>query len=139
MVVGPLRADLKVPMIATHDIGAAAVDALLGLNFRQKQTQELLGQRDISYDEVAKIIGKAVSKPNLRYTQAPDEQVRAAFIQLGMSSNMADLLLEMSGSLNSGYMRALEPRTAQNTTPTSYEAFVAEEFVPLYEGKSAAA
>jgi hypothetical protein len=71
--------------------------------------------------------------------EAPDQQVRAAFIQLGMSSNMADLLLEMSGSLNSGYMRALEPRSAQNTTPTSYETFVTEEFLPLYEGKSATA
>jgi uncharacterized protein YbjT (DUF2867 family) len=139
MVVGPLRADLKLPMIATRDIGAAAADALLSLNFRQKQTHELLGQRDISYDEVTKIIGKAVGKPNLRYTQAPDEQVRAAFIQLGMSLNMAESLLEMSGSLNSGYMRALEPRSAQNTTPTSYEAFVDAELVPLYEEKRAAA
>lgn len=138
IVVGPLRADLKLPMIATHDIGAAAADALLSLNFRHKQTRELLGQRDINYQEVAEIIGKGIGKPNLRYTQAADEQVRGAFIQLGMSSNMADLLLEMSGSLNSGYMRALEPRSAQNTTPTSYEAFIADEFVPLCEGKSAA-
>lgn len=138
MVVGPLRPDLKLPMIATHDIGAAAADALLSLNFRQKQTHELLGQRDVSYDEVTEIIRKTIGKPNLRYTQAPDQQVRAAFIQLGMSSNMADLLLEMCGSLNSGYMRALEPRSAQNTTPTSYETFVREEFVPFYEGKSAA-
>jgi uncharacterized protein YbjT (DUF2867 family) len=139
MAVGPLRADLKLPMIATRDIGAAAADALLSLNFREKQAHELRGQRDVTYEEVAKIIGKAIGKPDLRYTQAPDQQVRAAFIQLGMSSNMADLLLEMSGSLNSGYMRALEPRSAQNTTPISYETFVTEEFLPLYEGKSAAA
>jgi len=52
---------------------------------------------------------------------------------------MADLILEMSAALNSGYMRALEPRSPQNTTPTSYETFVTEEFVPLYEGKAAAA
>jgi hypothetical protein len=101
--------------------------------------RELLGQRDVSYDEVAKIIGRAVGKPALRYTQAPNQQVRSAMIQSGMSSDMADLLLEMSGSLNSGYMRALEPRSAQNTTPTSYETFVNEEFLPLYESKSAAA
>jgi uncharacterized protein YbjT (DUF2867 family) len=138
MLVGPVRGDLKLPIIATRDIGAAASDWLLSLNFRQKQTHELHGQRDVSYDEVAKIIGKAIAKPNLRYTQAPDQQVRAAFIQLAMSSNMADLLLEMSGSLNAGYMRALEPRSAQNTTPTTYETFVREEFLPLYEGKSAA-
>jgi hypothetical protein len=56
-----------------------------------------------------------------------------------MSSNMADLLLEMCASFNSGYMRALEPRSALNTTQTRYETFVDAEFVPLYEGKKAAA
>lgn len=139
MTVGPLRPDLKLPMIATRDVGEAAASALLNLDFRQKQTRELLGQRDISMSEVAQIIGKNIGKPDLRYTQAPDEQVRPASIQLGMSLNVANLLLEMSAALNSGYMRALEPRSQQNTTPTSYETFVAEEFVPLYEGKSAAA
>jgi len=138
MTVGPLRPDLKLAMIATGDIGEAAANALLSLDFRQKQTRELLGQLDVSMTEVAQIIGRAIGKPDLRYTQAPDEQVRPALIQLGMSSNMADLLLEMSAALNSGHMRALEPRSMQNTTPTSYETFVQEEFVPLYEGRSAA-
>jgi uncharacterized protein YbjT (DUF2867 family) len=137
--VGPLRPDLKVSMIATEDVGAVAADALLRLDFQQKNTRELQGQRDISMTEVAQIIGKAIGNPGLRYTQAPDDQVQAALIQLGMSSSTARLLLEMSAALNSGYMRALEPRSAQTTTPTSYETFVAEKFKPLYEGKSAAA
>ena len=139
MAVGPLRPDLKLPMIATRDIGEAAADVLLSLDFRQKETRELLGQRDISMSEVAQSIGSAIGKPDLRYIQAPDEQLRPALVQMGMSSNMADLLLEMSASLNSGYMRALEQRSAKNTTPTSYETFVREEFLPQYGGKSAAA
>ena len=102
-------------------------------------SRELLGQRDVSMTEVAQIIGRAIGKPDLRYTHAPDEQVRPALIQLGMSSNMADLILEMSAALNSGHMRALEQRSEQNTTPTSYETFVPEEFLPLYERKPAAA
>jgi uncharacterized protein YbjT (DUF2867 family) len=136
--LGPLRADLKLPMIATQDIGAAAANALLALDFRQSQTRELLGQRDLSYSEAARAIGKAIGKPDLQYAQAPDEQVRPALIQLGMTPNLADLILEMSAALNSGHMRMLEPRSAQNTTPTSYEAFLTEEFVPLYEDKPAA-
>lgn len=139
MAIGPLRPDLKLPMIATRDIGEAAADVLLSLDFRQKETRELLGQRDISMSEVAQSIGSAIGKPGLRYIQAPDEQLRPALVQMGMSSNMADLLLEMSASLNSGYMRALEQRSAKNTTPTSYETFVREEFLPQYGGKSAAA
>jgi len=139
MAVGPLHPNLKLAMIATRDIGEAAANALHTLNFHGKQTRELQGQRDISMGEVAKIIGKAIAKSDLRYVQAPEEQVRPALVQIGMSPNMADLILEMSAALNSGYMRNLESRSGQNTTPTSYETFVAEEFAPLYEGKTAAA
>jgi hypothetical protein len=60
-------------------------------------------------------------------------------MQMGMSSSMADLLLEMTDSLNSGYMKALEPRSPKNTTPTTIETFVAEVFVPAYRGKAARA
>jgi uncharacterized protein YbjT (DUF2867 family) len=136
---GPLRPDLKLPMIATKDIGEVAAHALLALDFSNKQSRELLGQRDISMNEVARILGQAIGKPDLRYVQAPDEQIRAALIQLGMSPNMADLILEMSAALNSGHMRALEPRSEQNTTLTSYETFAKEEFVPPYRRASAAA
>ncbi|MGC2324596.1 MAG: NmrA family NAD(P)-binding protein [Terriglobales bacterium] len=136
---GPLRADLKLPMIATGDIGAFAAEAISRLDFTGQQTRELLGQRDISMAEVTTIIGKAIGKPDLSYVQAGDEQLRPALIQMGMSRNMADLILEMSAALNSGHMRALEPRSAANTTPTSYETFVIEEFLPLYKQQSAAA
>lgn len=136
---GPLRPDLAMPMIATRDIGTAAASALLSLNFNDKQTHELLGERDVSYSEVAAIIGKAVGKPDLKYVQLPDEQIRGAFLQMGMSANVADLILEMSAALNSGQMKTLEERTAENTTPTSFESFVEQEFVPLYRGKATSA
>jgi uncharacterized protein YbjT (DUF2867 family) len=139
VAAGPLKPDLKVPVIATRDIGTVAAEALLRLDFSGPQTRELLGERDISMAEAATVIGKAIGKPGLTYFQAPEGQVRAAMLQLGMSMNVVNLLLEMSAALNSGYMRALEERTEKNTTPTSYETFVAEEFVPLYQGKSTAA
>ena len=137
-VVGPLRPDLKLPMIASRDIGAAAADALLRLSFRGKQTHELLGQRDLNYNEVAAIIGKAIGKPDLKYVHAPDDQVRASMVQMGMSEQFVRLILEMAGALNSGYMRNLEPRTSRNTTATSYETFVTESFVPAYQQQAAA-
>jgi len=135
---GPLSPDLKLPMIATRDIGAAAADALLQLAFRGKQTQELHGQRDLDYAEVTAIIGTAIGKPNLKYVHLSDDQIRPALIQMGMSDNFASLLLEMSSALNSGYMRPLEARTARNTTPTLFETFVAESFVSAYQQQAAA-
>src|SRR5579872_2373696 len=136
--IGPLRADLKVPMIATRDIGTAAADSLLHPTIHGKQTRELLGQRDLSYTEVAAILGKTIGKPDLKYAQVPDDQFRAALVQMGMSEAVANLLLEMTHSLNAGKMHALEPRTVQNTTPTSFETFVADTFVPAYQHQAAA-
>jgi hypothetical protein len=93
----------------------------------------------LTYQEVASVIGQAIGKPGLSYVQFPPAQLKPALTQMGMSSNMADLLLEMSEALNSGYMAPLEPRSAQNTTPTSIETFVAEQIVPRFTGKAAGA
>lgn len=139
MMGGPLRSDLKVAMIAAQDIGAAAAEALLKLDFSGQQARELLGQRDVSYQEVASIIGKAIGKPGLAYMQLGPAQLKPALAQIGMSPNMADLLLEMADALNAGYMAPLEARSAQNTTPTSIETFVAEQFVPRFAGKAVGA
>jgi uncharacterized protein YbjT (DUF2867 family) len=139
MMAGPVRADLALPMIATKDIGAAAAEALVRLDFRGQQTRELLGQRDITYNEVAKIIGSAIGKPALAYLQLPDEQVIQAMSGMGISKNMATLLCEMSASLNSGYMKALEARSAANTMPTSFEMFEQEVFLPAFNGQAAVA
>jgi uncharacterized protein YbjT (DUF2867 family) len=139
IVGGPLRADLPVPMIATRDIGATCAEIMQKRAFAGKQARELLGQRDLDYKQAASVIGKAIGKPGLAYAQLPPQQLKAALTQMGMSANMADLLLEMAEALNSGHMVALERRSAENTTPTSIETFVAEEFVPRFEGKAARA
>ncbi|MFZ3262446.1 MAG: NmrA family NAD(P)-binding protein [Terriglobales bacterium] len=137
-MAGPVRPDLKLPMIATRDIGDAAAEALARQEFRGKQTKELQGQRDLDYVEVASVIGKAIGKPLLNYVQAPDEQLRAAMVQMGMSADFVRLILEMASALNSGHMKALEPRAAANTTPTTFETFVEEEFAPAYREQVAA-
>ena len=93
----------------------------------------------MTYREVASVIGKAINRPNLQYVQLPPPQLKPALVQMGMSSNVADLILEMADALNSGYMVALEPRSPRNTTPTPIETFVLEEFVPRFQGKAAGA
>ncbi len=139
VAIGPLLPELKIPMIATRDIGEAAADALMKLDFRSHQTRELQGQRDITMSEAAAIIGKAIGKPELKYIQPPGEQIGAAMQQMGMSADLVKLLLEMAAALNSGHMKALETRDSHNTTPTSYETFVQQEFLPLYKRSKAAA
>jgi uncharacterized protein YbjT (DUF2867 family) len=138
-MAGPVKEDLPLPMIATRDIGAVAAEALLKLDFVRKSTHELQGPRDVTYVQVAKIVGAAIGKADLAYKHVPSAQLKPTLTQLGMSSNMADLLLEMAGALNSGHMKMLEPRSRANSTPTTLETFVAEIFLPFYRGKSAGA
>jgi uncharacterized protein YbjT (DUF2867 family) len=133
---GPARSDLPLPLIATRDIGAVAAEALLDVDFTGKSTRELQGARDVTYLETAKIIGAAIGKSGLAYMQLPASQLKPAFMQMGMSSNMADGLVELAEALNSGHLRMLEPRSPANSTPTTIETFVADTFVPAYRGKA---
>ncbi|HKV61619.1 MAG TPA: NmrA family NAD(P)-binding protein [Candidatus Acidoferrum sp.] len=136
---GPVDADVPLAMIATRDIGVAAAEALLKLDFKGKQTQELHGQRDLTYAEAAIVIGKAIGKPELDYARLPDDQVVQALSSMGMAKNVAELILEMANAINRRHVKTLEPRSAKNTTPTSYEAFVQEMFLPAYKGQAAGA
>jgi len=138
-MAGPVDADVALPMIATKDIGAAAAEALLKLDFKGKQTQELQGQRSLSYKEAAIIIGQAIGKPELDYARLPDDQVLQAMTSMGMSKNVAALILEMANAINRGHVKTLEPRSAKNTTSTTFEQFVREVFVLAYKGQAAGA
>ncbi|HME05720.1 MAG TPA: NmrA family NAD(P)-binding protein [Bryobacteraceae bacterium] len=138
-MAGPVKEDLPLPMIATRDIGAFAAEALLKLDFVRKSARELQGPRDVTYAEVAKIVGAAMGRADLTYALVPPAQLKPVLVQMGMSSNMADLLLEMADALNSGHMKMLEPRSPATQTPTTLETFVAEIFLPAYRGKASAA
>ena len=138
-MAGPVNEDLLLPLIATRDIGVVAAEALLKLNFQGKVSRELQGPRDVAYTEVARIVGAAIGKPDLTYKHLPAMLLKPALTQMGMSSNMVDQLLEMADALDSGHMKMLEPRSRENSTPTTLETFVTEVFAPAYQGKAARA
>jgi uncharacterized protein YbjT (DUF2867 family) len=130
---------LKIPMIATRDIGDYAARRLLNLDFSGKQTRELLGERDLSMNEATAIIARGIGKPDLRYVQFPYEEVQQVFMQMGVPAKTAGQFIEMYKAMNEGVAAAQEPRSSENTTPTSFEKFVQDVFVPAYHGKAATA
>lgn len=131
--------DLKIPMIATRDIGDYAARRLLNLDFSGKQTRELLGERDLSMNEATAVIARGIGKPDLRYVQFPYEEVQQVFLQTGVPAKTAGQFIEMYKAMNEGIVAGQEPRSAENTTPTSFEKFVQDVFVPAYHGKAATA
>jgi len=134
-----LLPDLKIPMIATRDVGDYAAQRLLDLDFSGKQTRELLGERDLSMTEVTAAIARGIGKPDLRYQQFPYDQMQQALTQMGMPSKKAAVYIEMFQAINAGVLAALERRSPENTTPTSFEKFVLDVFAPVYHGKASAA
>jgi len=136
---GALKPDLKIPMIATKDIGAYAAERLLKLDFNGKQAQDLLGERDLSMMEVAAVLGKALNKADLLYAQFPYDQVEKVMVQMGTPAKTAASFIEMFRGINDGIVVAAEARSAKNTTPTSIETFVRDVFVPAYQGMAAGA
>ena len=134
-----LLPELKMAMIATRDIGDYAAGRMYSLDFSGKQTRELLGERDLSMNEVTAIISRGIGKPDLRYVQFPYEQVQQVLMQMGIPVKMAALFIEMYKALNEGVVVAQERRSAENSTPTSLEKFVQDVFAPAYQGKAATA
>src|SRR6266446_1724405 len=134
-----LLPDLKVPMIATRDVGDYAAQRLLHLDFSGKQTRELLGERDLSMTEATAVIARGIAKPDLRYEQFPYDQVQQALTQLGVPPKGAAMYIEMYKAINTGVLVPLEPRSPENTTPTSFEQFVQDVFAAAYHGKALSA
>jgi uncharacterized protein YbjT (DUF2867 family) len=136
---GALRGDLKIPMIATRDIGAYAAERLLKLDFNEKRTQELQGERDLTLQEVVVVIAKELRKPDLRYVQIPYDQMEKVLEQMGTPAKTVASFIEMFQGINNGIVTATETRAPANTTPTSIETFVKEVFAPAYRGKAVGA
>jgi uncharacterized protein YbjT (DUF2867 family) len=134
-----LLPDLKLPMAATRDVGDYAAQRLLDLDFSGKQTRELLGERDLSMTEAAAVIARGIGKPDLRYEQFPYDQVQQVLTQMGVPPKGAALYIEMYKAINAGILIPQEPRSPENTTPTSFEQFVHDVFAPAYHGTAATA
>jgi uncharacterized protein YbjT (DUF2867 family) len=126
-------------MVATRDVGDYGAQRLLDLDFAGKQTRELLGERDLSMAEATAVIARGIGKPDLRYEQFPYDQMQQALIQTGFSPKKAAVYIEMFKAINAGVLAAQEPRSTENSTPTSFEQFVQDVFAPSYHGKASAA
>lgn len=119
-----LSGDLKIPMVAARDVAAVAAKRLLELDFKGHTVEYILGPEDISYNEIARILGKAIGKPDLKYVQFSYDDERKAMVQAGaVSENVAELFIEMTESMNNGRIAGDIKRTKDNSTNTRLEEF----------------
>lgn len=119
-----IKGDTPFPMVSSADVGAVAAKRLLDLTFKGNSVEYILGNSDYSFNEVAKIIGKEIGKPDLKYVQFSYDDARKAMVGSGyLSENMADLYNQMAESFNNGKAMNDFKRTPENSTPTRVEDF----------------
>ena len=115
------------PQIATRDIAAIAAEVLLsGAN--GQRVIDLAGPEDISFDYCAEVIGGELGQP-VRVVTIPGEKLKVGLVQAGLSSQLADLLVEIQASFERGMPHELvgdEKRVGK----TPYPQFVREAVVP---------
>ena len=132
MLGGALKADMKIPMIATQDIAKFAAERLIHRDFSGIAVKDLLGQRDLSMNQAAVIIAEKIGRPDLKYVQFSYEDTHSALVSMGLSEDMAGLFIEMMRAFNDGLIKS--HRTPENTTATPLEEFAAI-FVKLLAGQ----
>jgi uncharacterized protein YbjT (DUF2867 family) len=59
---------------------------------------------EFTYDELARILGKAIGNPELRWIALTDEQMNNGMISVGMKPDIAVGLTEMCAAINSGLL-----------------------------------
>jgi uncharacterized protein YbjT (DUF2867 family) len=122
--VSPISGDRKLPTCATRDIAAVAAKLLLDPSWSGREHVAVLGPEDLSFNDMAQIMSEVLRKP-VHFQQIPGEAFKARLTGSGMSAAMAQGTLDMMVAKNEGFDNA-EPRTPENTTPTSFRQWCEE-------------
>jgi uncharacterized protein YbjT (DUF2867 family) len=130
MFFSPISGNRKLPACATRDIAAVAAKLLLDSSWSGQEDLAVLGPEDLSFNDMAQIMSEVLGKP-IRFQQISFEAYKARFIEVGMSEAMAQGLTDMAIAKNIGLDNA-EPRTPENTTPTSFRQWCEEVLKPAY-------
>jgi uncharacterized protein YbjT (DUF2867 family) len=131
--LSPIDGDRKLPACATRDIAAVAARLLLDdPSWSGQGHVAVLGPEDLSFNDMAQIMSVVLGRP-VRFQQIPFEVYKARFVELGMSDAMAQGMTDMAAAKNEGLDNA-EPRTPENTTPTSFRQWCETVLKPAVLG-----
>lgn len=120
-----VKGNIPFPIVATKDIATVAAKALLDLNFKGFTIQYVLGPKDLTYNEITRIVGQSIGHQDLKYVEFSYEDAENGLVHSGyVSKNVAHLFQGLSEAFNSGKALTAHTRTRDNTTPTTLEEFV---------------
>ena len=128
----PASPDKKLPLVATRDIAASGTRLLLDPSWTGQGGLAVLGPEDLSFNGMAAIMTETLGKP-IRFQSIPGDAYKAQLMQHGATEVFAQGLVDMMEAKDQGMDNA-EPRTAENTTPTSFRQWCEEVLKPAVLG-----
>jgi uncharacterized protein YbjT (DUF2867 family) len=120
---GALRGDLKLPMIATEDVGKVAARFLLDRDFSGHDTKEVQGPEELTLQQASEIVARLLGRSEARYVQLSPDSVRAGLLHAGFTPHMADAFVDVSADVNDERIRMLRPVGERIVTATRFEEF----------------
>ena len=94
--------DKKEPWVSPLDI-AAAIAEEMETPF-EGRTIYYIASDEVSPNEIAKVLGEAIGKPDLKWSAISDEQLLNGMIAAGMNQQIAEGFVEMQASQGSGLL-----------------------------------
>ncbi|UYL08787.1 NmrA family NAD(P)-binding protein [Bdellovibrio sp. SKB1291214] len=131
-IFGIIPEDAPVDLVATKDVAARAAFLLANPTFRSHNVEYVLGERTLSYREIARVLGQTIGKPTLEYAEVPDTELRNYLVGSGMSESMADAMIELDHAAGNGLLASSYARDKNNSTVTSIEKFARTTFLDAY-------
>lgn len=127
VIAQPIPADAKVTMVHTKDIAEVATKRLLALNFTGNSIEFIGGAGDRTFQEVAAIISKNLDKEVPFVTSSREDMINGMVGQ-GIPETIALGYADLNRALFELDYRGGFERSADNTTPTTLEWFVENEY-----------
>jgi uncharacterized protein YbjT (DUF2867 family) len=125
-----LRPDVPIQMIATPDIGLKAAEFLQALNFKGQTIFDFLGPKEITMEEAASAIGKAIGKPGLKYRQFSYQEAEKGMLEGNLSLPVIKMLIEMFQAFNEEKIRPTQKISPDHLGKTTIEEFALTSLAP---------
>ncbi|MEV0249668.1 NAD(P)H-binding protein [Nocardia sp. NPDC050712] len=127
-----VAADRKAPLVAVADIAAVAAGLLLDRSWTGVGEVPVLGPRDLSPNDLARIMTEQLGRP-VRYAHQSFDELHTALLGYGLDKEFAQGVVDMKRAKDHG-LDAGVTRTPDTASPTSFEQWCAQTLAPAVSG-----
>ncbi len=124
-VMMPIAGGIRLPMVASEDVGRVAADYLTKLNWTTRIIRGVHGPEDLSFDEAAAAIGRGLGKA-VKHVAIPMDEFRKQMLAKGATSQVAEAYAEMYTGLGKSEYVSTEVRSPETTTPMTLADYAAK-------------